>query len=151
MRTWGQTYSARCVSILCNLWETWTTFAPAVTEWHTHTQITRQYWEFEWRKLRTWNANNKLYSGTIDHVVKSGWRFCGNCFGYLLRFLRAWRSGDRIPVGARFSAPVQTGPGAQPASCTMGTGPFPGVESGRGVTMIPHPLLVTSSKKGVEL
>ena len=25
--------------------------------------------------------------------------------------------GDRIPVGARFSAPVQTGPGANPVSC----------------------------------
>ena len=35
---------------------------------------------------------------------------------------------------ARFSAPVQTGPGAHPASCTMGTGSFPGVKSGRGVT-----------------
>jgi len=29
--------------------------------------------------------------------------------------------------GARFSAPVQIGPGAHPASCTMGTGSFPGV------------------------
>ena len=28
--------------------------------------------------------------------------------------------------GARFSAPVQTGPGAHPASYTMGTGSFPG-------------------------
>ena len=28
--------------------------------------------------------------------------------------------------GARFFAPVQTGPGAHPASCTMGTGSFPG-------------------------
>ena len=27
--------------------------------------------------------------------------------------------------GARFSAPVQTGPGAHPASCTIGTGSFP--------------------------
>ena len=27
---------------------------------------------------------------------------------------------------ARFSAPVQTGRGAHPASCTMGTEPFPG-------------------------
>jgi len=45
-------------------------------------------------------------------------------------------------VGARFSAPVQTGPGAHPASCTMGTGSFPGVKSGRCVTLTPHPLLV---------
>ena len=30
--------------------------------------------------------------------------------------------------GARFSAPVQTGPGAHPASYTMVTGSFPGVE-----------------------
>jgi hypothetical protein len=49
---------------------------------------------------------------------------------------------------ARFSAPVQTGPGAHPASCTMGSGSFPGVKSGRGVTMTPHPLLVTWSWKG---
>ena len=28
---------------------------------------------------------------------------------------------DRIPVAARFSAPVQTGPGAHPTSCTMGS------------------------------
>ena len=36
--------------------------------------------------------------------------------------------------GARFSAPVQTGPGAHPASCTMGTGSFPGVKlPGRGI------------------
>jgi len=34
-------------------------------------------------------------------------------------------------VGARFSAPVQAGPGAHPASCSMGTGSFPGVKSGR--------------------
>ena len=43
-------------------------------------------------------------------------------------WLRAGRSGDRIPVGVRFSAPVQTGPGAHPASCTMGTGSFPQVK-----------------------
>ena len=64
--------------------------------------------------------------------------------------LRAGRSGDRIPMGARFFA-VQTGPGAHPASCTMGTGSFPGVESGRVVTLTPHPLLVPRSKNRVEL
>jgi hypothetical protein len=35
--------------------------------------------------------------------------------------LRAGRFRDRIPVGARFSAPIQTGSGTHPASCTMGT------------------------------
>jgi len=55
---------------------------------------------------------------------------------------------DRIPVGARFSAPVQTGPGPYPASCTMGTGSFRGVKSGRGVTLTPHLLLVPCSRKG---
>ena len=44
--------------------------------------------------------------------------------------------------GARFYTPVQTGPGAHPASCTMGTRSFLGVKSGRGVTLTPHPLLV---------
>ena len=43
---------------------------------------------------------------------------------------------------ARFSAPVQSGPGALPASFTMGTGAFSGVKSGRGVSLIPHFLLV---------
>jgi len=37
-------------------------------------------------------------------------------------------------VGARFSAPTQTGPAAHPASYTMGTGSFPGVKwPGHGV------------------
>jgi hypothetical protein len=44
--------------------------------------------------------------------------------------------------GARFSAPVQTGPRAHPPSCKMGTGSFPGVKSGRAVTLTPRPLLV---------
>jgi len=47
---------------------------------------------------------------------------------------------------ARFYAPVQTGPEAHPASCIMGTGSFPGVRCGRGVTLTPHPLLVQRSK-----
>jgi len=47
---------------------------------------------------------------------------------------------------ARFSAPVQTGPEAHPASCIMGTGSFPGVRCCWGVTLIPHPLLVQRSK-----
>ena len=51
-------------------------------------------------------------------------------------------------MGARFSAPVQTGPWAHPASCTMGTGSFLGVKSSRDVTLTSHPLLVPWSRKG---
>jgi len=47
-----------------------------------------------------------------------------------------------------FSAPVQTGPGAHPTSCTMGTGSFPEVKISRGVTLTPQPLLVPWSRKG---
>jgi hypothetical protein len=34
---------------------------------------------------------------------------------------------------------IQTGPEVHPASCTMGTASFPGLKSGRGVTLTPHP------------
>jgi hypothetical protein len=48
---------------------------------------------------------------------------------------------------ARFSAPVHTVTGAHPASCTMGTGSFPAVESGRGVTLTPQPFQCQGLKK----
>jgi hypothetical protein len=47
--------------------------------------------------------------------------------------------GNRILVEPRLSAPVQTGPGTHPASCTMGTVSFPGVKSSRGMTLTLHP------------
>jgi len=43
--------------------------------------------------------------------------------------------------------PVQTGPRANPASCKMGTGSFPGVKCGRGVLLTTHLLLVPRSWK----
>jgi hypothetical protein len=45
-----------------------------------------------------------------------------------------------IPVGAKFFAHVQTGPGAHPASCTMGTGKYLGVKRpGHGADHPPPP------------
>ena len=47
--------------------------------------------------------------------------------------------GTESRWGRDFSAPVQTGPGAHPASYKMGTGSFPGVRrTGRGVDHPPH-------------
>jgi hypothetical protein len=42
--------------------------------------------------------------------------------------IRVGQSRDRIPARARFSAPVQSGPGTHPASYTIGTGSFPGIK-----------------------
>ena len=48
--------------------------------------------------------------------------------------------GSESRWGARFSATVQTCPGAYPASCTMGTVSFPGVKRpGRGADHPPQP------------
>ena len=52
--------------------------------------------------------------------------------------LRAGRSGNGIPVGWDFP-PIQTGPGAHPASCSMGTDSFLGVKYGRGMLLTIHP------------
>ena len=48
--------------------------------------------------------------------------------------------------GQDFS-PVQTGPGAHPASCTMGTGAFPRVKCGWDVLLTTHFLLAPRSWK----
>jgi hypothetical protein len=46
--------------------------------------------------------------------------------------------GDRIPVAAEIYTRFQTGPGAHPASCILGTGEFPGVNRpGCGVDHLP--------------
>ena len=65
---------------------------------------------------------------------------------YIQYWLRSGQTGDRTPAGPEFP-PVQTGPGAHPASCTMGTGSFPGVKHARGVLLTTHPLLVPWSWK----
>ena len=66
--------------------------------------------------------------------------------------LRAGRSGDRIPVGAGFSEPFQTDPGAHQPSCTIDHGSI----SSRGVKRTwrgvdhhtpPHPNLAPRLKK----
>ena len=60
--------------------------------------------------------------------------------------LPAGRSGIEFRWERDFP-PVQSDPGAHPASCTIGTGSFPGVNCGRGVLLTTHALLVSRSRK----
>jgi hypothetical protein len=87
-------------------------------------------------KLHYWNVS--LFKLGICSLTFHG---PGSSVGIATELRAGW-SGDRIPVGARFSAPVQTSSGAHPAFCTMGTRSFLGVKYGRGVLLITHPLLV---------
>ena len=64
--------------------------------------------------------------------------------------LRDGRSGDRIPVGARFSASVHSGPWVCPASYAIGTGSLPGVKRLRRNDDYPLPSR-TEVKERVEL
>ena len=50
---------------------------------------------------------------------------------------------------ARFSTPVQTGPGVHPASCVMGTGTFLGVK--RPGREVDHPPSSAEVKESAEL
>ena len=74
-----------------------------------------------------------LYTQQYEYVLR-----------VLVRLLANKISSILIPLA---SSPVQTGPGAHPASCTMGAGSFPGVKCGRGVVLATHPFLVPRSWK----
>jgi len=101
-----------------------------------------------WHQLDATNC----YDRTITATAVQWFRFYlhGCSWAGIAQSLRAGRSGDRIPVEARFSATVQTGPGAHPASCKMGTGSFPGVKRS-GVWRWPPTPSSAGVKERVEL
>ena len=90
--------------------------------------------------LLTWSVQLIISTLLQHHIAKLTRLIHINTFMYskLCRnsnSLRAGQSGDRI----EFSAPVQTGPEAHPASYTMGAGSFPRVQRpGRGVDHPSH-------------
>jgi len=93
-----------------------------------------------WRSVKSVMPDGGLHVQTFTSVTcrvgvgKGGYSSVGIATRYGLG-----GSGDRIPVEAGFSAHVQVGRGAHPASCTMGTGSLPWVKrTGRGVDHPPH-------------
>ena len=74
------------------------------------------------------------------------------CFGYGPGIVVGIATGyalDGPGIESRWGEIFRTCPdrpwGTHPASCTMGTGSFPGVKSGRGVTLTSHPIIVSWS------
>ena len=62
--------------------------------------------------------------------------------GHLSRYsdwIRAGRSGDRIPAGGEIFCTCPDRPWGPPSLLYNGYRSFPGVNSGRGVTLTPHP------------
>ena len=103
--------------------------------WLTSVANTMQYMYVRWTELkRTAFIPTKVSSGPGSVIgIANGYGLDG--------------PGIESRWGVTLSAPVHTSPRAHPASCTMGTGSFPGVKSGRGMTLTPHPLLVPWSWK----
>ena len=65
----------------------------------------------------------------------------------IINWLRAGWSGDRIPIGVRFSSLGQTGPGDHPLSSIMGTESFPGVKRPRRDVDQPPPTSAKSEER----
>jgi hypothetical protein len=99
---------------------------------------------------RIWNSRVQIWGEIQLKCCTHGNEYKHTMWaGLLSRYsgrLRAGRSRDRILVGTRFFAHIQTDPGAHPAYCTMGTGSFPGVKRpGRGADH--PPLLAPRTRK----
>ena len=100
------------------------------------TLLVRRGTRFDTRPGQQLHLCLSSFSAVALHVIYCDWNYIlfdisffscssvGIVTGYGLE-----GSGIETRWGARFSAPVPTGPGAHLASCTMGTGSFPGVET----------------------
>jgi hypothetical protein len=98
-----------------------------------------------------WDRHCNCLAGQINHlkhiILDFGNQHEHTCWFQYAIFVQYCQL---ILWGVRFSAPIQTGPGAHPASYTMGTRSFSGVK--RSVRGVDHPLpSSTEVKERVEL
>jgi hypothetical protein len=101
------------------------TWKPSKLDWHSC--MTKQ-WKKDLR-FGTWNFWSLYFAGSHAATTRK------------LALKKLYLMGvQQVSWGQEF-APVQTGPGAHPVSCTMGTRYFPGVKCGQGMLLTTHPLL----------
>jgi hypothetical protein len=121
------------------------------------------YFGYSWRlsvPVAVWSEASALIASTLTSLVRippEAWLFIrafyvsrGSSVSIVSGYVLDDRAiGARSPAGAKdflSNLCVQTGSGANPAFCTMGTeGSFPGAKRGWGVTLITHPHLVPRS------
>ena len=114
----------------------------------THTSYAKTEPYPTYKKLKLYEIENFPLRYKLKSIFVLGWhqkrgpRTGATTAQSVLRLATGWTvRGSNPGGGARFSAPVQTGPEAHPASYTMGTGSFPGVKRpGRGVDHQPSHL-----------
>ena len=125
----------------------------AQTSFHSALSVSRFYPE-DGGDVFLRNDSKLLPYYRASHLTRQclGLVFCTPNFRshqYWRHSVRVEGSGARIPVGAKFSAHVQTDPGAHPASYIMGTGSFPGVKRpGHDVDHPPYLALKLKSRTG---
>jgi len=112
--------------------------------WHFHhseSRNTLMYAQKTSRTLRTCDISRgslTLHASVAGYIVElilpqTNLRGPGSSVGIATELRAGW-SGIESQWGRDFPS-VQTGPGAHPASCTMGTESFPRVKCGRGVLL----------------
>jgi hypothetical protein len=95
-----------------------------------------------WRSIG-WKIEVSLYTNILRVLIKI--HGLGSSVGIATDY-GLDGPGIKSRLGQNF-LPIQTGPGAHPASCTMGTTSILGVKCGRGMLLTTHPLLAPRSWK----
>jgi hypothetical protein len=104
-----------------------------------HLQVIHSVYETLWDDSIIIRHYHKKQDIIFNKIVIMYKIWAGIAHGIATRY-GGGRSAERIPVGAKFSATVQTSPGSHPASYTMDTGPFSGLKPPeRGVDHPPPP------------
>jgi hypothetical protein len=86
------------------------------------------------------SAAERTYSATASSVTPCTNAVWAETVWLVQQLITGWTIRESNPSGARFSAPVHTGPGAHPASYTIDTRSFPRGESCLVVVLTTHPV-----------